>query len=94
MKAIGKFLEFKKVQRKKSIDNESIFYILKNIIKVKYGEVGSLSVQPSYYKDGVIFLKTSNSNWANEIWLNKKMIINEINNKIGEIEVKEIKLKN
>lgn len=92
MKAIGKFLEYKKIKRKKDLDNESVFYILKTIIKVKYGEVGALSIQPSYYKAGVIFLKTSNSNWANEIWLNKKMLIDEINKKIGENEVKEIKL--
>jgi len=92
MKTIGKFLKYKKIKRKKEIDNESVFYILKTIIKVKYGEVGALSIQPSYYKDGVIFLKTSNSNWANEIWLNKKMLIDEINKKIGENEVKEIKL--
>ena len=92
MKAIGKFLKYKKIKRKKEIDNESVFYILKTIIKIKYGEVGALSIQPSYYNDGVIFLKTSNSNWANEIWLNKKMLIDEINKKIGENEVKEIKL--
>jgi hypothetical protein len=93
MKAIGKFLQYKEIKRKSnSIDNESVFYILKNIIKIKYGEVGSLSIRPSYYKDGVIFLKVSNSNWANEIWLSKKMLIDEINKKIGENEVKEIKL--
>lgn len=93
MKVIGKFLKHKEIIRKRDIDSESIFYILKNIIKVKYGEVGSLSVQPDYYKEGVIFLKTSNSNWANEIWLNKEMLVDEINKKIGENEIKEIRLK-
>lgn len=93
MKAIGKFLKYKEIKGGRGIDSESVFYILKNIIKVKYGEVGALSIQPSYYKKGVIFLKTSNSNWANEIWLNKEMLVGEINKKIGENEIKEIKLK-
>lgn len=94
MKAIGKFLEYKKIKKIKNIDNESIFYVLKNIIKVKYGEVGALSIVPSYYKEGTIFLKINNSNWANEVWLNKKMLIDEVNKKIGENEIKEIKLQN
>lgn len=94
MKAIGKFLKYKKIKKRKDIDNESIFYVFKNIIKIKYGEIGALNVKPSYYKDGIIFLKTNNSNWANEIWLNKKMLIDEINKKIGENEIKEINLQN
>jgi hypothetical protein len=92
MKVIGKFLIYKKIRKKKDIDSESVFYVLKSIIKVKYGEMGVLNIKPNYYEKGIIFLKASNSNWANEVWLNKKMIINEINKKIGENEVKEIKL--
>lgn len=93
MKAIGKFLKHKELKRKQDIDDESVFYILKNIIKVKYGEIGASNIKPSYYKKGVIFLKINNSNWANEVWLNKQMIIDEINKKLGEDEIKDIKLK-
>lgn len=92
MKAIGKFLKSKQIKRRRDIDSESAFYVFKNIIKVKYGEIGVLNIKPSYYKDGIIFLKINNSNWANEVWLNKQMLIDEINKKIGENEVKEIKL--
>lgn len=93
MKAIGKFLKHKEIKRRKNIDSESVFYILKSVIKVKYGEIGALNIKPEYYKEGVVFLKINNSNWANEVWLNKKMIIDEINKKIGEDEIKDIKLK-
>ncbi|EKE21968.1 MAG: hypothetical protein ACD_7C00086G0020 [uncultured bacterium] len=93
MKVIGKFLEHKKLKRKQDIDSESVFYILKNIIKVKYGEIGALNIKLDYYKAGVVFLKINNSNWANEIWLNKQMIIDEINKKLGEDEIKDLKLK-
>lgn len=93
MKAIGKFLKYKELKKKQDVDDESVFYILKNIIKVKYGEIGVLNIKPSYYKKGIIFLKIINSNWANEVWLNKQMIIDEINKKLGEDEIKDIKLK-
>lgn len=92
MKAIAKFIEDRKITKKSYIDSESIFYIIKNVIKVKYGELGSLNIKPMYYKKGIIFLKVGNSNWANELWLNKKIIIENINKKIGEDEVKDIKL--
>jgi len=92
MRAIGNFLEYKKIIQKKDIDSESIFYIFRDIIKLKYGEMGVLNLKPSFYKKGVIFIKTTNSNWANEVWLNRQMIVDEINKKIGENEIKEIKL--
>ncbi|MFA6183909.1 MAG: DciA family protein [Parcubacteria group bacterium] len=92
MKVIGKILAYKKIKKKRNIDSDSVFYIFKNVIRVKYGEMGILNIKPEYYKEGVLFLRISNSNWANELWLNKKMIIAEINKKIEENEVKEIKL--
>lgn len=93
MRQIGKFLEYKKITPKKSIDQESVFYILKSVIKVKYGDMGILNLKPEYFKDGVIFIKAGNSNWANELWLNRKILIDEINKKIGEDEILEIKIK-
>lgn len=93
MKLIGGFLKTRELKRRVELDKESIFYILKNIIRVKFGEVGVLNIKPDFYKQGIIYLKIENSNWANEIWLNKKMLIDEVNKKIGEDEIKEIKVK-
>jgi hypothetical protein len=93
MKIIGKFLKYKKIIKKNQIDKESVFYILRNIIKIKFGEIGVLNIKFDFYDKGVIFLKINNSNWANEIWLNKQLIINEINKKIGENEIIDIRLK-
>lgn len=93
MKAIGGFLKNKRIKRGGDLDGESIFYVLKNIIKIKYGEVGVLNIKPDFYKNGTIFIKIANSNWANEVWLNRQMLIDELNKKIGENEIKEIKLK-
>jgi len=93
MKAIGGFLKYKKIEKEGDLDKESVFYVFKNIIRVKFGEIGALNIEPDFYKDGVIFIKIKNSNWANEIWLNKGLIIDEMNKKIGDDEIKEIKLK-
>lgn len=93
MRQIGKFLEYKKINPQKNIDQESVFYILKSVIKVKYGDMGILNLKPEYYKDGIVFIKAGNSNWANELWLNRKILIDEINKKIGEEEILEIKIK-
>ncbi len=93
MKSLGKFLKYKQIEKNKEVDEETIFYLLKKIIKVKYGEVGLQNIKPSYYKKGKIFLEIQNSNWANEVWLNKEMLVGEVNKKIGNEEVLEIKIK-
>lgn len=93
MKSLGKFLKYKKLERKKEIDSETIFYIFNEIIKTQYGEVGKNNIKPSFYKDGNIFLEINNSNWANEVWLNKKILIDKINKKIGGDDVGDIKVK-
>jgi len=93
MKSLGKFLKYKKLKVKKEIDNDTVFYIFNKIIEVKYGEVGKANIKTSFYKDGNIFLEIKNSNWANEIWLNKEMLIEEVNKKIGGDDIKEIKVK-
>lgn len=93
MKSLGNFLKYKNLKKNKELDQDTVFYIFKKIIKVKYGEIGLLNVKVEYYKDGKIFLKMGNSNWANEIWLNKKMLIVEVNEQIGGDEIKDIKIK-
>lgn len=93
MKHLGKFLKYKKITAKREIDNETIFFIFNKIIEINYGQMGKNNIKTSYYKNGNIFLEITNSNWANEIWLNRKLLIDEINKKIGGDEIKDIKIK-
>ncbi len=93
MKSLGKFLKYKKTIKRKNIDQETVFYLLNKIIKIKYGEVGLLNIKPDFFKDKKIFLRIKNSNWANEVWLNKEMLVMEVNKMIGDNEIKEIKIK-
>lgn len=93
MKQLGKFLKYRKITTKKELDSDTIFFIFNKIIETKYGEIGKSNIKTSFYKNGSIFLEINNSNWANEVWLNKQLLIDEINKKIGEKEVGDIKIK-
>ncbi|MEF3692283.1 MAG: hypothetical protein V3574_04495 [Candidatus Moraniibacteriota bacterium] len=93
MRSIRGFLKNRNIVAKNELDQESVFYIFKGLIRIKFGEVGVLNVIPDFYKKGVIFLKIANSNWANEIWLNKQMLIDEMNLKIGNKDIVDIKVK-
>jgi len=93
MKVLGKFLKYRKIKSSCKLDQETVFYLFKKIVKVKYGEIGSLNIEPVFYKEGKIFVRAGNSNWANEVWLNKKLLVEEVNRKIGDEEIKDIKIK-
>jgi hypothetical protein len=93
MKSLGNFLKYKNLKKRKSLDSDTIFYIFNKIIETKYGQVGKFNIKVGFYKNGVIFLEIGSSNWANEVWLNKQMLIDEINKKIGGDEIKDIKIK-
>ena len=93
MRSIGGFLRNRNIVAKKELDQESVFYIFRNIIRLKFGEIGASNVVPDFYQDGVVFLKIVNSNWANEIWLNKQMLIDEMNLNVGNKDIVDIKIK-
>lgn len=94
MKSLGKFLKYKKIKKEGELDKETVFYLFKKIVKKNYGDIGKREIIIDFYKKGIIFLKIQNSNWANEVWLNKKVLIDEINKKIGGDDIKDIKIKN
>ncbi|MDD3498543.1 MAG: DciA family protein [Candidatus Moranbacteria bacterium] len=96
MRSLNKILKNKKIlnSKKKDLDSETVFFLFNKIIEVKYGEIGRINIRTSFYKEGSIFLEIKNSNWANEIWMNKKSLIMEINKKIGGDDIKEIKIRN
>lgn len=77
-----------------AIDEKSLFFIFKTVIKQEYGRQGEEQVQPHFWKDKKLFVKTGNSNWANEIWLNKEYLVRKINKEIGWEEVREIAISN
>lgn len=92
MEKIGQIISKKPPRRKTVLDGKTVFYIFSKVIQEEFGKRGAANLQPDFYKNGKIFVKTKSSNWANELWLNRGKIIREINKELGLEEVKEIKL--
>ncbi|MCX6765394.1 MAG: DciA family protein [Candidatus Moranbacteria bacterium] len=94
MKRIKLLLKGKKTSAKVNLDDKSIFYIFRQVVQKEYGSRGVENVTPQFFKKKTLFLQAKNSNWANEIWMNRRDIIRKINKEIGTEEVEEIKIKN
>ncbi len=63
-----------------------------SVIKEEFGSIGFGKFQPDFYKNKTIFIKSTSSVWANELFLNKRKIIRKINNKLGRENIKYIKI--
>jgi hypothetical protein len=90
MKKIGSFLDKRKLTRKTVLDQESIFYIFKQVIKEEYGKQGAENIKPIFFKDKKIFVKATGSIWVSEILTNKKHIIKKVNEQLGGEEIADL----
>ena len=92
MKLISSYLERKKINAVKEIDQKTVFHLFDIVIREEYGRVGGVNIRARFFKDGNIFVDIRGSNWANELWMNKSIVISKINKKIGNNEIKDIKV--
>lgn len=79
--------------KKAPLDNETIFFIFKKIIKEDFGQIGAAKFMPDYFTSKTLFIKSTSSTWSSELWLNRQRIIRKINVELGEEFIKEIKIK-
>ncbi len=91
MKKINQFLKHKDFKRT-VLDEKTVFYIFKKVVKNEYGKKGEENLRPDFYKSGKLFIKTRSSNWASEAWVNRQDIIKKMNQELSAEEVKEIKI--
>lgn len=75
-----------------SIDEKTIFYILKSVVVEEYGMRGSENIIPVLYKEKKLFLSPQSSLWASEIMLQREYLCQRINEILGREEVSEIKI--
>ena len=90
MKKIGSLLDKNKFSRKIAMDQESVFYIFKIVIKEEYGKQGAENIKPVFFQNKKIFVKAIGSNWASEIWLQRKKIVKKINDQLGGDEIVDL----
>jgi hypothetical protein len=96
MKAIKSLLKDNFLNNKKfasGADQETIFFIFKEVIRKEFGEIGGTYFDPSYLSKKTIFIKAKSPAWALELWLNQERIVKKINQKIGKNVLEKIKIK-
>lgn len=93
MKSLGSLLEKRKSFAKKAFSEKDVFYIFSRVMREEYGNVGAAKLQADFFKNGIIFVRSESSVWANELWLNRGEIVKKMNEKLGEGVVKGIKTK-
>lgn len=90
MKKLGEFIVKKNIHKRRIIDEKSILYLYEKTIKEEYGKQGAQHLKASGYGNKKIFIKATNSNLANDLWLNKKYILQTINRELGGEEIEDI----
>jgi len=93
MKSLKTFLDKKDIQKTVNLDDKTVFFLFKKIIKEEFGNVGLEKLVPDYFANGILYIKSTSSNWASELWLQKNKIMRKINEEIGKEELKDIKNK-
>lgn len=93
MKKIGQYLKNKDFTQQAVLDEKTVFYVFKKIIKNEYGNKGVEKLKPDFYKNGKLFVSSDSSSWANELWLGREEIKNKINHELKTDEIKEVKVR-
>jgi hypothetical protein len=81
-----------KQQNTSNIDSQTIMHLFSRAVREEYGRQGEKNIVPSFYKNGIIFVKIQNSIWAQELWTNRSLFVQLLNEKIGSNTVKNIKI--
>jgi len=73
------------------IDDKTIFYVFSRIISEEYGKQGVRAITPSFYRNKIIFVRFSQSLWAQEVWTNRVYLVRQLNDRLGKGVVVNIK---
>ncbi len=93
MKLLKDYLEKKNIRQVQNLDDKTVFYVFKKIIKEEFGNVGVEKLIPDFYKNRTIFVKSDSSAWASELWLNKNRVVRQMNKELGEGSIEKIHVK-
>jgi len=93
VKALKSLLDKKKFSSPTVLDDKTVFYVFKKVIREDFGNIGIEKFVPDYFAKGILFIKPESSAWAAELWMNKKRIIEKINKELGDNALEDIKTK-
>lgn len=76
------------------MDDQTVFFVLKKVIKEEYGKFGLEKMKPGYFSNKTLHIKTKSSAWASELWTNRNKLIKKINLELGGNYIEKMKMNN
>lgn len=93
MKLLKNYLIKKNIHKARALDDQTVFFVFRKVIKEEFGNIGIEKLIPDYYNNKTLFVKSDSSAWASEMWLQKDRITRKINAELGEGSIEKIKVK-
>jgi predicted nucleic acid-binding Zn ribbon protein len=96
MKSIGSLIRkssLKKKPRLESLDEKTLFFVVKKILLKEFGSLGAEKFLPHHYSKKTLTIRSDSAPWVAELWTNQERIIRKINEELGGEILEKIKLK-
>lgn len=97
MKKIGDIFALSQKKRKigsisDKIDEKTILFLTEKVILSQYGVRGRENIIPKAFKERKIYFLCRSSLWMNELWMNRELIVEKMNQELGDGFVVDIKV--
>ena len=97
MKSIGDIVAStrKKEEKKhisKEIDEKTVLFVAESIILSQYGVRGRENIIPKSFRERKISFLCRSSLWMNELWMNRDIFLEKMNNELGDGCVADMKI--
>lgn len=74
------------------LDDKTIFFIFRRIIREEYGMRGAAELEPVGYADGVLSIKANNPLYSSELWVRREAMLSRMNEALEQDAVRELRL--
>ncbi|MEI8103852.1 MAG: DciA family protein [Candidatus Moraniibacteriota bacterium] len=81
-----------RVQQPSVLDDQTLFYVFKQLVTREFGAQGGTHLEARYFKDKKLFVAAKSSIWAQELFLEQENFRVLLNKELGQEVVEEIKV--
>ncbi len=75
----------------RDLDDKTIFHVFNVVIGENYGSQGQKNIIPTLYRSNTLFVSFKSSLWAQEVWIQRRMLLRKMEEKLGVGVVVHIK---
>ncbi|MDI6778034.1 MAG: hypothetical protein QMD77_02480 [Patescibacteria group bacterium] len=93
MKSLKNLLDKKNISRSGGVDEKSVESVFFGALQKELPNIGRADIQSFKFKDKKIFSRTAHPAIASDIWRRRERLKNEINHKLGDETVEDIRVK-